>query len=767
MKNRLVYIFIFLSIITNIFASHTLQKVSLQLKWKNAFQFAGYYMAKEKGFYKDAGLDVDILEYHKSDTLSDAVSGKINYGIADSSLILKKSNGAPIVVLGTIFQHSPLALMTLKSSNITKLNQLKNKTIMASAAFFENPYIKAMFYANKIYPKDVKIIPLSFNIEDLIKKKTDAYAVYVTDQPYTMKQKGIEYNLISSMDYGIDFYSDMLFTSKNEIDKHPERTKAFVRASLRGWEYAYSHLDETIKTILMKYNTQNLTYEKLAFEARSMRDLLEIDSENFGEIDKNKIDNVINMYSVVGDKINRDVFKDFIYKMPDEDIELSSKEVAFLSHKKSIKMCVDPNWMPLEMIKDGKHVGVSAEYFKLLQKNISVPIELVKTKTWLQSLEYAKKRKCDILSLAMSTDNRKKYMNFTKPYLSTPLVIVTKLDKIFITDINSIKSQKLGITKGYAFAEVLRKKYPNINLVEVNSIQQGLQMVYEGKLYGFIDTLFSAGYELQKSYFGALKIAGKFDKKWELGIAVRNDEPELLSIFNKAIDKISEGQKQGILNQWISIKYEKGFDYKILGYIGIFFLFVLIFYFYKEKTLKKYNDILESKNRELEIIASTDMLTGTRSRRSFFDIAGQYILAAKREKNHLSFLMLDIDHFKKINDTYGHSVGDEVLKHFANIVSENLRKSDIFGRIGGEEFGVILNDTDKGIAQMVAQKIRIGVKNSYFEIENKKINITLSVGISTLDKDDTLDVLFEKADEALYESKQNGRDQVTLYKDAK
>ncbi|NOX14806.1 MAG: ABC transporter substrate-binding protein, partial [Epsilonproteobacteria bacterium] len=149
-------------LISTVLASTTLERVSLQLKWRPAFQFAGYYIAKQKGFYRDAGLNVTIKDFNHRDAVNDVVNGKTTYGIDDSSIILDKSNGAPVVALAAIFQHSPLALMTLKSSGITKIANLKDKKIMATKEFFKNPYIKAMFYANMINPNNLQKIPITF-----------------------------------------------------------------------------------------------------------------------------------------------------------------------------------------------------------------------------------------------------------------------------------------------------------------------------------------------------------------------------------------------------------------------------------------------------------------------------------------------------------------------------------------------------------------------------------------------------------------------------
>ncbi len=750
-------------LISNIFATTSLQKVSLQLKWKDAFQFAGYYIAKEKGFYRNSGLDVKIKSFNHQNTVSDVINGKTTFGILDSSLVLKRSEGTPVVALTAILQNSPLALMTLKDSNITKISDLKGKKIMATKEFFKNPYINAMFFANMIDPKNLKKIPISFNLESLINKKIDAYAVYITDQPYTMRKRGIKYNLIGSMNFNANFYSDILFTSQEELDNHPKAVRNFLRASLKGWRYAFAHIDETIKLIQTKYNSQHFSYDKLKFEAMQMKKLSDINSSHFGKIEKIKLNNIITMYSIVGEKINIDNLKDFVYHLKSRETKLSQKEINYLHNtKKVVTMCVDPNWMPLEMLKDGKHIGISAEYLKLVEKYIGIPIKLVHTENWTQSLTYAKNRKCDILSLVTNTKKRKRYLNFTKPYISTALVLITKLDKLFVSNLKSIQSKKLGVTRGYGFIDTLRKKYPNINIIKVDSIQQGLKMVNDGKLYGFVDTFFSARYEIQKSYFGELKIAGKINGNLDLGIGVRKDDSILLDVFSKAINSISEKQKQNIINHWISVKYYKGINYTIFLYIGIFILIGVFLFIFREITFKKYNKVLQEKNSELEKLASTDMLTGARSRRSFFDIGEQYISIAKRENKLISFIMLDLDFFKNINDTYGHITGDAVLKNFASIVSKNIRKSDLFGRVGGEEFAIIINNTNKNKTLQIAEKIRMQVKTDILEFQNHEIHVTVSLGIAMLEKDDTLDSLFEKADKALYTSKQNGRDKVTI-----
>ena len=275
-------------------------------------------------------------------------------------------------------------------------------------------------------------------------------------------------------------------------------------------------------------------------------------------------------------------------------VGLTVKEKAYLKKKKEIKMCIDPKWMPFEKIDKGRHIGMSADYISIISSRINTPITMVPTKTWMESIEFGKARKCDIFSLVMETPSRKKYLNFTAPYLSIPLVITTTNDKFFITQIEELKDKKIGIVEGYAFAELFKLEYPNIEFIEAATIADGLEDVVRGKTFGFIDNLTTIGYQIQKNFPDSLKIAGRFDEKWELGIGVRNDTPVLLGILNKAIASIDEKTKQQITNQWVTVKYEKGFDYKLFWKVLIPFLILGLLLLISQFTLKTYNKRLKN-----------------------------------------------------------------------------------------------------------------------------------------------------------------------------
>ena len=583
---KFVFKFILLILVlTNVNANEDLKKVSLQLLWKHQFEFAGYYIAKEKGYYKNVGLDVDLKEFtFNTNTTQDILNNKSTFAIGYPNIILNKITGDDIVLINTLLQTSPHVLISLESSNIKSIKDFKNHSIKLLEDEVLSASIQSMLYSNKISLNDMERIKYKYNISEFIAKEVDITSVYLSNEPFILDKLNIPYNIWDPKDYGFEFFDDILYTSGKFAKNNPKIVSNFNQASLKGWEYAFSHIDETIKLIQNKYNTQNKSLESLLYEARILKRLAYHKNIPLGTIEKTKIQRIIDIYHLMAYSKNNINIDSFIFK--EKELLFNQKELNYLKKKKEIKMCIDPNWLPFEQIKDGKHVGMSAEYFNEFQKRIPIPIVLVPTKTWLESISYLKQNKCDILSLLMKTESRKEYLNFTKPYFTTPLVIATKLNVSFINDFTKIKNKKIGIPKGYASIEIFKKKYPYLQIVEVKDIDDGLRQVNEEKLFGYIGTLASVGYKLQADYIASLKIAGKFDEEWFLRIGVNKDDNYLVSIFDKVIPLITMNTKQKILNHWIDVQYNKN-NYSEIKNIAIFLLIIIIFFVYRQFKLKK------------------------------------------------------------------------------------------------------------------------------------------------------------------------------------
>ncbi|MGA1933136.1 ABC transporter substrate-binding protein [Arcobacter sp. YIC-464] len=579
----------------SLIAASEVKKVTLQLSWFDQFQFAGYYIAKEKGFYKELGLDVEIIPFKFGIDIPKEVSNNtIDFAIAREALILDRAKYKNIVALYALFQASPLVLLTTKESKINSISDFKNKRIMTTISNVNQVSIKAMLKSKNVNLEDLEFLKHNHNINDLITKKTDIISAYTSKSPFILQKQGIDYNMFAPKEYGFDMYSDLLFTSDYLISNDPKMVKTFKEASLKGWEYAYSHIEETAKLIHEKYNTQNLSLEEIIFEGQELKKLSFYNTNELGEIKLSKLQRIADLYNVMGLLDNPIDINKFIYNENINNISLTQKEKIYLKEKKHIIMCIDPNAMPFEKFdENGKHIGMTADYYDIFRNNLNIDITVLKTKTWSESLQNAKNRKCDILSLARETPSRKKYLNFTVPYLNAPIVIATKLNVPFINNIGDIKNKRVGVVKGYPYAELLKNRYPNLIIVEVKNIQDGLMKVNEDKLYGYIGILPSISLQFQKGLFGNLKIAGKFDENSALSIGVRNDDQILLNILNKAVKSVDSKKQQEILNNWVSIKYEKGTDYTLIWQILGFVFIIILLFLYRQYILKKANNNLE------------------------------------------------------------------------------------------------------------------------------------------------------------------------------
>lgn len=174
------------------------------------------------------------------------------------------------------------------------------------------------------------------------------------------------------------------------------------------------------------------------------------------------------------------------------------------------------------------------------------------------------------------------------------------------------------------------------------------------------------------------------------------------------------------------------------------------------------NAMVKRHQDNIETLATRDSLTGLPNRRGFDLLAGQALHEAQREPKPLVALLIDLDHFKQLNDTHGHLAGDEVLRQFARILENCLRQADIICRWGGEEFIVLLKDTDGEHALEVAEKLRLLTEQQDFHFNNTLIRLTTSIGLSSLQAEDTLHSLIARADHALYRAKQSGRNRVCV-----
>lgn len=811
------YLLLFIISIT-LFATE--ERISVQLAWKHQFQFAGFYMAKEMGYYKDVGLDVEILEYELGiNVVQDVVDKKAIYGVGKSSLLVSRSKNKPIVMLGAIFQNSPSVLITTNRA-IIKPSDLANKELMITNDELQSASITTMLLSNDISKETLKIVPHSFDYMDIVNKKVDAMACYISNEPYYLDKSKVFYKVFDPKDYGFDFYGDILFTSEDEIQKNEQRVKLFYKATKKGWMYAFANIEKTSKLIFEKYNTQSKSLESLIYEGKVLKKLALIKNIPFGHLSKTKFNEIAKIYQLaglLGNKYSLDAFID--------PLNLNKKEVKIGVLAKRSKYDTMKRWKVLSQYLNNKletyNFTIVPLAFDMLEKSVAqkeIDFIITNPLNYVQlEKEYGISR---IATLLTEGNNQTSWLN------KFGGVIFTRADNESIHTVSDLKGLSFGAVNenslgGWATGYELLKdngiQKSDIDIDYLNTHDAVLENVLANKVdVGIVrtDTLERMQKEgtIKLSDFKIINkrtydnfsyvVSTKLYPEWPFSKLNHTDEylsNRVVSVLlgidftqNPELSKVGgwtvplDYSSIHILLKKLKIRpydtleidvYDVFDKYKYEIYalsILILFLIFRLFYNYRvSRYLRTYNkrlmtevrcrtQELKDANKKLKVWANKDALTGIFNRGYFESTAKKYFDIAKRNRTQLQVLTIDLDFFKNVNDTYGHGAGDEVLKEFTKVVSSYLRTSDIFGRIGGEEFAIVLQNTSPDGALLFASRICKAVEDMEVIYEGEIIKITISIGLASLSSQKDLTGLMVQSDKALYQAKEEGRNRVCV-----
>jgi PAS domain S-box-containing protein len=250
-------------------------------------------------------------------------------------------------------------------------------------------------------------------------------------------------------------------------------------------------------------------------------------------------------------------------------LELTERETFWLKRHPKIRLGVDPGWMPFEGISpEGVYQGVSSGIIALISKRLGVQMKPESNLTWPQVLKKAQKRELDLLPAVMRTPQREEYLQFTRPYLSFPIVVVTRTDAPVIVGLKSLKGKTVATPKGYAITDLLTKDHGDLKLKLVTGIQQGLEAVDQGQADAYVGNMASINYSLNRLGLTGLKIAATTKYNFELAMAVRKDWPELATIVQKALYSLTAQEKTEIASQWINMRFTKRADWGFILRLG-------------------------------------------------------------------------------------------------------------------------------------------------------------------------------------------------------
>jgi len=556
----------------------SLEKVSLQLKWQHQFQFAGYYAAKEQGYYAQEGLDVEIIKRDiKKDVVKQVISGEVDFAVGDTGIISYYAQGAPIVALAAIFQHNPLVFVAKQRSGIISPYEMRGKKIMFDSVGAGDAPLRAVLMEANLDEKNYVAIKHSSKNEDLIDDKVDVMAAYLSTEIFYFQQRNIKINIINPQSYGIDFYSDILFTSHNELAKHPERAERFRRASLKGWHYALNHPEQLIQLIRQKYHSR-LSLENLRFEAEVTRKLILPDLIPLGQIEPKRLQKVAQTYAQLklARLLTEKELAQFIY-LP-QRLHLTEQEKAWLKTHPVIRLGIDRDFAPYEWLDNkGHYVGLCADYIAIIEKTLGIKFDIQKHKNWRQTLEMARQGEIDMIACAVETIERQQYLSFTKPFIRNPVIIINEGRNGFIGSIDRLNGKKVAIEQDYFMAELLSHYYPDIKLEIAVNVKQALQKVADGTADAYIGDAASATHAIQEAGLQTLQFSGQTDYLSTHSIAVSKQNPELARIMEKVLATIPADKQSQIKNHWLSLKVIEGINRTtLIKYsLAIALLFVL------------------------------------------------------------------------------------------------------------------------------------------------------------------------------------------------
>lgn len=288
-----------------------LDKVSLQLKWHHQFQFAGYYAALEQGYYRDEGLDVTIKDRDPEiNNIDQVLNGDSQYGISDSVLLVYQAQKKPIAIVAPIFQHSPSVFIALKSSGINSPYKMIGKRIALYPNDADGLPLLAMLYETGVTQQGFKRMQTHFDLDQLTSGDVDVIYAYSTNEPYALQKKGFDINVIYPQNFGIDLYGDILFTTQDELARHPKRVAAMKRATIKGWEYAIAHKEEIVRLIQIKYHGEQTT-DQLLNEAAGIITAIDASSIPIGSLNQGRLDYMqamLERHGLVGAPVSLDQY---------------------------------------------------------------------------------------------------------------------------------------------------------------------------------------------------------------------------------------------------------------------------------------------------------------------------------------------------------------------------------------------------------------------------------------------------------------------------
>ncbi len=767
LSTRLVLgIFLWLMLVAGAYAEDSPQRILLQLKWHHQFQFAGYYAAQLKGFYQDENLDVVLIEGGTDKPpMQQVLSGAAGYSIGDADILLAHVAGKPVVAIASIFQHSPYILLSLQQGNIHHPGDLVGKRVMLSndqgAAQF-----RAVMMKEGIGLENVEIVPHSWNLDDLIEGRVDAVSAYATVEPSYLRARGHELNVLHSQDYGVDFYGDTLFTTKQEVQDHPERVAAFLRATRKGWSYAFAHPDEVVTYILGLDGVaeRGVTREMLLAEARDMEPYVLVDVVEPGHMNIGRWEATAATLAKLGMMPALYDLSEFVYdpsSVAPHPPLLRYVSYALLAGLFLLVLVLLWNLQMHKKVQQRtKALKDEVNRREAAEDLLKIAGSTARLGGWALDIASGRMSWTDEVSrlhdmspgsVVDPEDGIRMYVPEHQPIIrqavescrrdGTPYDL--ELEKITITGRHiwvrtigqAVRDDKGDIVRLQgSFQDISEHKRLEAfknglrNLLEEIATRKPLEQI----MHGVVVTLerqfpkalcsvmlldndgkmlrLGAADRLGTDYLGPLKAMQEVGGTGFCTAAALENRTIIIRDIESDLNWGTFREHAlacGLRACWTTPLLSSA--HKVLGTLVLYHREPFEPSVEEQELVNDYARILgiaierHQSEERIQQLAFYDPMTHLPNRQLLMDRLGQRLAASARSQQNEAILFIDLDNFKMLNDTHGHDVGDLLLVEVARRISASVRESDTVSRLGGDEFVVIIDELDENAEQAAAQ----------------------------------------------------------------
>jgi polar amino acid transport system substrate-binding protein len=445
-------------------------------------------------------------------------------------------------------------------------------------------------------------------------------------------------------------------------------------------------------------------------------------------------------------------------------LTFTKTEQAYLeSRNYRLTFCAHTDWMPLQGIsEDGKHEGMAAGLLSHLAKRLSVQFEHHPTESWPDALQALAGGQCDLLPAVPASNTLESNPNITltDAYYTLPTVVLGRIETPFFNSITELHGKRIGVSNHTAWANDLSLSHPGLNLQPHRNEKLAIQKVQAGELYGYIGTLASTNFLLQELEINDIRVVGRIPMDTSLAIAIHEKNTVLVSLLEKTLATLSAAERNDMERRWLSTSLEEKVDYTLLWKLLAGALIIVALLIYWNRKLRRLNRELARANHKLAEISTTDQLTGVGNRTYFEQMFEARFEACRNANRPYLVAMIDADHFKRVNDQWGHEAGDACLMQLANILKSHFSDFDSeIVRFGGEEFVIFATITHSEQVEGRLENLRKRVEETAISFEANPIELTISIGYccATPQAADLPQQWFRAADRALYDAKDAGR----------